>query len=256
MIGFVLALALSSAAPSTSWTDMSKSKGSTSSSALPSFLGVQVGESAGAANTRFGYPDSVKSVGDGEFRRYTLAARDASAMVKIHDDRIVLVSATLAPGGVSTIKDPYGVTLSAPEDTVQKIRGTPAATMNDGSLIYDATPAGHWFYRIENGMVTEIALTISYEALGLVKTDDTAGDGSSEDRAIVITAANESDGITAEHDYIENHPCASGGQWQWTKQTLLTSPNGHSFDQIDVKCSTSGDTRSYYFDITSFLGHL
>jgi hypothetical protein len=72
----------------------------------------------------------------------------------------------------------------------------------------------------------------------------------------VVTAANESDGITAEHDYIAAHPCASGGEWQWTKQALLTSPNGHSFDRIDVKCSTSGDTRSYYFDITSFFGHL
>jgi hypothetical protein len=256
MIGYVLALALLSAAPSTSWTDMSKSHAGSTSSALPSFLGVQVGESSGAVDTRFGYPDNVKTVGDGEFRRYVLAEKGASAMVKIHDDRVVLVSANLTPGGVSAIKDPYGVTLSSPAATVQKIRGAPIATMNDGSLMYDAAPAGHWFYRIENGMVTEIALTISYEALGLMKADDTVGDGSTQDRAIVITAANESDGIQAEHDYIAAHPCASGGQWQWTKQALLTSPNSHSFDQIDVKCSTSGETRSYYFDITSFLGHL
>jgi hypothetical protein len=63
------------------------------------------------------------------------------------------------------------------------------------------------------------------------------------------------DEITAEHDYIAKILCANGGAWLWTKQTALSS-GGKMFDQIDVKCSSSDDVRSFFFDITSFYGKL
>ena len=222
--------------------------------ALPSFLGISMGESAEAVNAAFGTPFRVNSTGDGEFRFYE-RANGTEFLVKVHDGLIVLVGAVLQPMVAAKISDRYGVALGADAGTLQGLRGAPLATLADGSLEYAAWPAGHWYYRIAGGKVADISLTISYEALGLTKTDDAGRDGTNVATAIVITAKTESDGITAEHDYIAKHPCANGGTWRWTKQTALNDSQ-RVYDRIDVKCSSSNDVRSVFFDITSFFGKL
>jgi hypothetical protein len=222
--------------------------------ALPSFLGITIGEKASAVSAKFGTPSSVKTDADGEFREYDLAS-GVALIVKEHDGLIVLVGAELRPKMTSNVTDPYGVTVGAAADTLQLRRGSPLATLSNGSLEYDASPAGHWFYRIDGGKVTDISLTISYEALGLTKTDDAGRDGSSIASAVVITASNEMDGITAEHDYIAKQSCPKGGSWSWTKQALRVAGSS-TYDQIDTKCSSSDDVRSFFFDITSFYGKL
>lgn len=222
--------------------------------ALPSFFGIKVGEKATTVSAKFGSPAFVKTEPDGEFREYNLAS-GVALVVKVHDGLIVSVAAGLRPKMTANITDPYGVTVGAAADTIQLRRGTPAATLSGGSLMYDVSPAGHWFYRVDDGKVTDISLTISYEALGLTKIDDAGRDGSSVASAIVVTAKTELDGISAEHDYIAKKVCADGGRWLWTKQAVRFA-GSLKYDQIDTKCSSSDDVRSFFFDITSFYGKL
>jgi len=251
VIAFALVALIATAAPAATWSNQLPAY---RAAALPSFLGISMGEKAEAVNAKFGIPAFVKATGDGEYRVFNLAS-GVKLIVKVHDDLIVLVGAGPRPNMVANIADRYGVTIGASADTIRKLRGAPIATLEDGSLEYDASPSGHWYYRVDAGKVVDISLTISYEALGLTKTDDTGRDGSSVASAIVITARTETDGISAEHDYTAKHRCANGGGWLWTKQALL-SDGGRKYDQIDTKCSSSDDTRSFFFDITSFYGKL
>ncbi|HEY5093978.1 MAG TPA: hypothetical protein VII69_02550 [Candidatus Eremiobacteraceae bacterium] len=251
MIFLALSALLAFLAPASTWSNQLPAY---HAPALPSFLGIEVGEKATAVDAKFGTPTLVKTAGDGEFRVYNLAS-GVALIVKVHDGLIVLVGAGLRPKMFADITDPYGVAIGAAADTIQLRRGTPLATLSNGSLEYNASPAGHWFYRVDDGKVTDISLTISYEALGLTKTDDAGRDGSNVATAIVITAKTETDGITAEHDYIAKQPCANGGTWLWTKQSVRAA-GSLKYDQIDTKCSSSDDSRSFFFDITSFFGRL
>ncbi len=251
MMFLALSALLAVAAPASTWSNQSPPY---HAPMLPSFLGIRVGESATAVSVKFGAPTFVKTEPDGEYREYNLAS-GVALVVKVHDGLIVSVAAGLRPKMTAKITDPYGVTVGAAADTIQLRRGTPLATLSNGALEYSATPAGHWFYAIDSGKITDISLTISYEALGLTKTVDAGRDGSSIGSSIVITAKTEMDGITAEHDYIAKLPCANGGTWLWTNQAVR-SAGSSKYDQIDTKCSSSDDVRSFFFDITSFYGKL
>jgi hypothetical protein len=252
MMSLLLSVLIAAAAPSTNWSNQLPTY---HAQALPSFLGITMGEKADVVAAAYGTPDLVKNTDLGEMRVYHIAHGAATLMVLVHDGVIMLVGATLRPSKSADIGDRYGVKLGAPASTIQILRGTPIATLQDGALEYNAAPAGHWFYRAEGGKVVNISLTISSEALGLTKADDTGRDGSSIAHAVVITAATETDGITAEHDYIAKIPCANGGAWLWKQQAALSS-GGKMYDRIDVKCSSSDDVRSFFFDITSFYGKL
>lgn len=251
MIFLALSALLAVLAPATTWSNQLPAY---HAPALPSFLGIKVGEKATAVSAKFGSPAFVKTEPDGEYREYNLAS-GVAMVVKVHDGVIVSVAAGLRPNMTANITDPYGVMVGAAADTIQLRRGLPLATLSNGSVEYNASPAGHWFYRVDGGKVVDISLTISYEALGLTKTDAAGRDGSSIASAIVITAKTELDGITAEHDYIAKQSCANGGAWIWTKQAVRAA-GSLKYDQIDTKCSSSDDVRSFFFDITSFFGKL
>jgi hypothetical protein len=252
MLSLLFSVLIMAAAPSTNWSNQLPTY---HAQAMPSFLGITMGEKPAAVDAAFGAPEMVKETDLGEARIYRLAHGAATLMVIVHDGVIMLAGATLKSPTTTSIADRYGVTLGAAAKTIHDLRGTPVATLQDGAVEYKATPTGHWFYRAERGRVVNISLTVSYSALGLTKADDAGRDASSIAQAVVITAATELDGITAEHDYIAKIPCANGGAWLWTKQTALSS-GGKMYDQIDVKCSSSDDVRSFFFDITSFYGKL
>jgi hypothetical protein len=71
-----------------------------------------------------------------------------------------------------------------------------------------------------------------------------AAAGASIEKAIVIEAPNESEGVSAEYKWIrDNLP-----GWQTGNQYLLHQ-NGRIYDVINV--SRGGETRAVYFDITA-----
>lgn len=76
-------------------------------------------------------------------------------------------------------------------------------------------------------------------------------DGSTMERAIVIVANNEIQGIGAETIWVrQRHP-----DWKKIRQALLTSKNGKFYDKIDYS-TPEGPEATLYFDITGFFGKM
>jgi len=83
-----------------------------------------------------------------------------------------------------------------------------------------------------------------------VATTAQVRDGSSYDRAIVIQASNEFDGIAQEYRWIEKHyPGYKRGS------QALAGDKGRAFDILTFT-DAKGDSHTLYFDITSFFGKL
>jgi hypothetical protein len=75
------------------------------------------------------------------------------------------------------------------------------------------------------------------------------GDGSSVESAVIIRGAkHESDGISAEHEYLSAH----FGSWFLKRQALINK-KGRFFDQMEIT-DKNGTLRSVFFDITDFFG--
>jgi hypothetical protein len=79
--------------------------------------------------------------------------------------------------------------------------------------------------------------------------------GTTFDDAIVIGATDEMQGVAAEYAYFDLNPCPGGGRWKPTLQSLVNE-KGKPYDRLDTSCTTGGQTRSFYFDISRYFGKL
>lgn len=62
------------------------------------------------------------------------------------------------------------------------------------------------------------------------------------------------DSIQAERAHLAAHPCACGGQWQVTGQSLCFDADRNPFDLIDATCAACGGEAQFCFDISRFFG--
>lgn len=75
------------------------------------------------------------------------------------------------------------------------------------------------------------------------------GDGSSQEKAVVVLGANESSGVQAEYLWLAAHfPGYQRGQ-----QGLIQGQGGKSYDVLDFT-TADGAKRTIYFDITDYFG--
>ena len=75
-----------------------------------------------------------------------------------------------------------------------------------------------------------------------------SGDGSSMDRAVVIDATNETEGVRAEHVWQAHvHP-----RWRWSGEQATFRRDGRLFDMIRLRGPDG--PHELWFDITSFFG--
>jgi hypothetical protein len=74
------------------------------------------------------------------------------------------------------------------------------------------------------------------------------GDGSSIEKAVIVNAANESQGLTAEYVWLGDHYPGLR-----SSNEHLIGQKGHSYDQFDI-VTKEGQNRSVYFDITPCFG--
>ncbi len=102
-----------------------------------------------------------------------------------------------------------------------------------------------------SGCATDSNSPATSSAASAVKPANTpagSGEGSSFERAVVIQATNEGDGVKAEYTWIRAN--ISGGRP--AGQSL--QPHGNKvYDVVRVQLP-DGSTRTVYFDITNFFG--
>jgi hypothetical protein len=78
------------------------------------------------------------------------------------------------------------------------------------------------------------------------------GDGLSVETAVVIEATSSFVGVPAEYEYVTKIHGPKGAGWKLESQALV-SRDGKHYDVLKITLST-GESKSYYFDITRFFG--
>jgi hypothetical protein len=78
------------------------------------------------------------------------------------------------------------------------------------------------------------------------------GPGDSKKSAVVIQAPDSIAGIMAEYEYLENRYGIRDVDWKLFMQSLITG-NGRSYDLLTIELK-DGSRKSFYFDVTGFLG--
>jgi len=87
---------------------------------------------------------------------------------------------------------------------------------------------------------------------GTIRFD--GGDGHSYEAAVVIVgAAAEPEGVTAEYFYISRKHGVQGRDWRPIMQAL-SEHGGRRFDVLTVSVASEWGDRVYYFDISDFFG--
>lgn len=80
------------------------------------------------------------------------------------------------------------------------------------------------------------------------------GSGTSIKTAVVVSdVQTESDGITAEYEWLAGKFGARNKDWKLVTQSLV-SEEGKHYDRMDIVIKKGKKERSVYFDITAFFG--
>ena len=100
--------------------------------------------------------------------------------------------------------------------------------------------------------------TVLLAVLGLLAVDPaparagnptfSGGDGSTEEKAVIIKNATEDTGVAAEYSYLSQHFPG----YHMDEQAVMTD-KGRSFDLLKIT-TAKREKKSLYFDITSFYG--
>lgn len=78
------------------------------------------------------------------------------------------------------------------------------------------------------------------------------GDGGSIDTAVLVSAPNALVGVRAEYEYVELKHGRKDTDWSVESQAIIEQ-GGRKYDLLSIKLS-SGQSQSYYFDVTQSFG--
>ena len=78
------------------------------------------------------------------------------------------------------------------------------------------------------------------------------GDGGSVETAVVVGATDTLTGVKAEYEYVIGRHGRKDADWSVESQAVLEQ-GGRHYDVLNIKLKT-GESTSYYFDITQFFG--
>lgn len=108
----------------------------------------------------------------------------------------------------------------------------------------DSTPKQSLFAMNEN----------SYSSPDASDPEYTGGDGRTLESAVVIeNVRSHAAGIRAEKQYISQQIREGEHQWVLHEQVLLERDDGTRVDRLTVE-SSSGETETFYFDVSNFFG--
>lgn len=221
------------------------------------FANVSLGDTAVAVRKSLGKPFEVDPVNIGEMWRYNADGGNARLSVLFADGAALSITLSARAGKKSTFADPYGVLLGMTVDQLTSMRGAPVTVADNGNRAYGDLAAVRWVYGFDGGQITDIDLSEPMRAASTPAPsalDLTNGhDGTSADRAIIVTAASAGAGADLEYRYIKGQSCGQGGLWNILAQTTVAAGTKW-IDEIAVTCSTDKSAQTLYFDVTSYAG--
>jgi hypothetical protein len=221
------------------------------------FDGVMLGDAPATVRKTLGKPFEVDPVNIGEMWLFNADSGNARLSVIFANSAALSVTLTANPKKKPTFADPYGVFLGMTVDQLTAMRGQPVTVSDNGNRAYGDLAAVRWVYGVDSGLITDINVsqpmtpssTPPPSALNLMD----GRDGSSIDRAIVVTAASSAAGAELETRYINGLTCGQAGSWSVAGQTTL-AVGIKWIDEIDMMCSADKSTQKLYFDVTSYAG--
>jgi hypothetical protein len=221
------------------------------------FDGVMLGDAPASVRKNLGKPFEIDPVNIGEMWLFHADSGNARLSVIFANSAALSITLTANGNKKSTFADPYGVFLGMTVDQLTAMRGQPVTVSDNGNRAYGDLAAVRWVYGVDSGQITDINLsqpvtpasTPAPSALNLMD----GRDGSSVDRAIVVTAVSSAAGAELESRYIKGLTCGQTGTWSVSGQTTL-AVGAKWIDEFDVLCSSDKSVQKLYFDVTSYAG--
>jgi hypothetical protein len=225
---------------------------------LKAFVSVTLGDTTVAVKKALGKPFEIDPVDIGEMWRYNADGGNARLSVIFTGGAALSITLSTRAGKKSAFADPYGVILGMTVDQLTSLRGEPLTVADNGNRAYGDLAGVRWVYGFDGGEITDINVS---QQLGSPSStpapsaiDLTGGhDGTSVERAIIITAATSAAGTGLEYRYIKGLTCVQGGTWDVITQTTA-AVGAKWIDEFDVSCSTDKSAQKFYFDVTSYAG--
>jgi hypothetical protein len=237
-------------------------------SAPPRWFGIAFGTAAVTYRPLLGDPLQITAYSDAATAverkaRFALAAAPRGFLIVTERRGAVVgieASVDAQPGGpLSAIEaDPRGVRLGVTYPEVAAALPAARRSVDATGSVHLQTPAGPRGitadYRFAAGRLVADAWVAAPESdgpqlPGAIPYSEPAADAPTT--AILDVQANELSGVAWEYLYLRYHPC--DGAIPWRKVLQATSKaNGRVYDLLAMRCPTTGTTRSFYFDITSF----
>jgi hypothetical protein len=168
------------------------------------------------------------------------------------------------------VSDKFGVALGDSGDRLTELRGQPQRYDDEGggefTSYYGKASEVRWAYGLRDGVVFSIGVILPYRvmrasgaAVGVptprpsnVSTPPPP-DASGLDRALRVTPDEIAADPQFELSFVRRISCAANDRWAPAAETII---NAHrkNFSRIDALCASTGEKRSFYFDITSVFG--
>lgn len=250
MIAQLAALLLSLGAPT-----------ATPASIEDAWQGVRPGESVADVVASVGKPLLQRRMPDGEILTWNDLANQDAYMILLESGgavRSIRVFATTSSGSKQGLTDRFGVTIGDSPDRLLAMRGSPKKSYSDEPgetvSVYDGSDDDDWVYEFDDNRLHAITLMTKQAPPTHESVGPDPNDGSTTEKAFVITADSELDGIRFERYYASNLSGCSDG-WKIGLQSV-SSRGQREFDKLDLTCSADNSRRSVFFDITSFFGKL
>ena len=235
--------------------------------------GVTLGEPTASAIDRLGQPDSRRKAIKGTFV-LEYRAFGGLATLTLTDSSGTISGISLFATDPSSLRpppqDPFGVALGDSGDRLSEVRGQPQRYDDDGggefTSYYGRISEVRWTYGLRDNTIYSIGVIAPYRivratgAVVPVPTPRPANaptppppDAGSFDRAVIVTPDDIAANPRFEFAYVENVACGNGDHFVPTAQTIVNLRH-RNFNKIDAKCPSTGETRSFYFDVTAVFG--
>jgi hypothetical protein len=273
MIALFVAVLLASASAPAAAASVGAASAATASPPVVTWQGITLGEPISAVLARLGTPDTRRRAVMGS-TLYEFRALEGDGTLSLTENAgiVIAVRVTVAnPADLhSPVIDPFGVALGDTADRLTELRGVPQRYDDEGggefTSYYGMPSDARWAYGLHDDVVRSIAVIQPYRivrATGVavaVPTPRPSGaptppppDASSLDRAIKVTPDDLDADMQFEYTYVRAVPCGTGDSFSPTGETLINAKR-RNYSRIDATCRSTGEQRSFYFDITAVFG--